>query len=143
MMRTFRIYSLSNNTGNIVNYIFRVSPVLVYLMAGSLYLLPPLFNSPTLQPCFWQSWIWSLFLWIFFFKIPHINEIIQYLFFSVLFNWVNFWHKNYILILVALCCTLTFLGNWIFKSSQKKAVWLLQSNFPLGNGRGPSGRVPK
>ena len=59
--------------------LYIISPVLIYLITESLYLLTTLIQFPS-----WWPQIWPLFwLWFFFCMIPPISGIIQYLFFSV------------------------------------------------------------
>ena len=94
MMRTFKIYSLNNfqicNTVllTLVAILYITSPWLIYHISGNLYLLTP-FTHPTHPLPLWQPPVWSLCLWACFvciLKIPHIGEIIHYLF--LLFVWL-------------------------------------------------------
>ena len=82
------IYSPSNFQicNIIVNHtVTIISPELSYLTSGSLYLWPPSFISLTPHSPLVTTNLLCLyeFKFCFFFKIPHINEIIQYVSLSV------------------------------------------------------------
>ena len=55
-------------------------PWLIYLVVWTLCFWPSSPILPMFHPCPWQPPICSLYLWIqfFFFKIPHVSEIIWY-----------------------------------------------------------------
>ena len=88
VMKTFKIYSFSNF--QIYNTVLLTVVTMLYIISPQTYLsynwkfvpfdhLHPM--SPLLR--LWKPLIWSLFLWVCFFHISHISEILQYLSFSV------------------------------------------------------------
>ena len=94
-MRTLKIYSVSNfQTYNrilliIVTMMYIISPGLIYFIIRSFYFLTISTDFTQHLPShLWQPPICSLYLWVqfcffIFFQIPHMNDIIWHLSFSV------------------------------------------------------------
>ena len=86
VVRTLKVYSLSKFqvyimvSLTIITMLYNGSSELIHLINENLY---PLTNISPLFPSPWQPPVYSLILWIWFFLIPSICEIIHYLSFCV------------------------------------------------------------